>query len=212
MQQMSERSLKWSGVSALAGGLLACLLTPVMSVGYYRAYAVAGETPPFWLPAAQPVLSFLFAFADEKIAYAAYGKLFAIVYLLFLPGVWALHKLHENARSRFEKFGFVFLMLALSVAAIGVSLDYWGVKPGWTIELLGMLLLQIGATVYGAALLVLKVVPRLLGLLLGASLPLCVAAFMLIKQIPSAPTLPFAIASIAIGYFILRAAQNAGRV
>jgi hypothetical protein len=200
---MSKKLIKWAGLSAFVGGVLACGLTPLMSIGYYQAYPVAGERPPFWYPSVQPALNFLFNFADEKVVYATYGKLFALVYLLFLPGVWALHKLQEKTGSKLEKFSFVFLLIALIVAFIGVSLDYWGIKAGWTTELLGMLLLLIGSSFYGAAGLRLKIIPRLLALIYLAAIPLCVVAFLLVKQIPSAPTLPFALASIAAGAFVL---------
>jgi hypothetical protein len=201
---MSQELIKLGGIFAMAGGVLACILTPLISIGYYRAYAVSGETPPFWFSAVQPLSSFWFSFADIKIVYATYGKLFAVVYLLFLPGVWALHKLQEKAGLKLERTCFVFLMIALVVSFIGVSLDYWGIKPGWTIELLGMLLLQIAATMYGVASFRLKIITRPIAILLAAAIPLCVAAFLLFKQIPSAPTLPFAVASIAAGAFLLR--------
>ena len=67
-----------------------------------------------------------------------------------------------------------------------------------------MLLLQFAATVYGAASLRVKIIPRPVALLMAASIPLCVIAFLLVKQIPSAPTLPFALASLATGAFLLR--------
>lgn len=204
---MSEK-LKLCGFLALAGGALACLLTPVMSIGYYQAYAVPGEVPPFWFSAAQARLSFLFAFADEKSAYAAYGKLFAMVYLLFLPGVWALHRLQQKAGSRFERFGYYFLLTALIVSVIGVTLDYWEIKPGWSVELLGMLFLQIAATVYGIASFSLRIIPRRLSLLFTSAMLLCIASFMLFKQIPGAPTLPLAIVSIASGAFIIRLSET----
>lgn len=204
---MSEKLKLW-GISAFAGGALACLLTPIMSIGYYQAYAVAGEAPPFWFSTAQTSLGFLFAFADEKTAYATYGKLFAIVYLLFLPGVWSLHRLQQKAGSRLEKFAYFFLASALIVSFIGVTLDYWEIKPGWSVELLGMLLLQIAATVYGIASFSLKIIPRRLSLLLTAAVPLCVPAFMLVKQIPGAPTLPLAVVSIAAGVFIIRLSET----
>lgn len=201
---MTEK-LKLSGILAVTGGALACLLTPLMSMGYYMAYAVPGETPPFWLSAAKAPLSFLFSFAaDEKTAYATYGKMFALVYLFFLPGIWALHRLQRGKVSRFEKFSYVFLLAAVIVSFFGVSLDYWQIKQGWTLELLGMLMLQIAATIYGAASLRLKILPRALSILFTASIPLCFASFMLFKQIPSAPTFPFAVASIAAGVFVIR--------
>ena len=205
---MFKELIKGAGIAAIAGGVLACVLTPLMSIGYYQAYAVQSETPPFWFSAVQPLLSFLFSFADVKIVYTTYGKLFVGVYLLFLPGVWALHKLQEKAGSKFEKACFVFLMIALVVSFIGVSLDYWGIKSGWSLELLGMLLLQIAATMYGVASLRLKIIARPIAVLLAMAFPLCIAAFLLVKQIPSAPTLPFAIASIAIGAFVLSSGKR----
>lgn len=204
MKNMSQQTAKWGGVSGLAGGILACLLTPLMSIGYYRAYG-GHETPPFWMASVAPHFEFLFDLADERTVYAAFGKLFSVVYILFLPGVWALHRRQSKAASKLEKFGFGFLTLALLVSFVGVGFDYWGIRAGWTIELLGMLLLQLGATVYGAASLRLKIIPLFPALLLTAAIPLVIASFLLFKQIPSAPTLPFAVASLLTGVYIIRA-------
>jgi len=108
----------------------------------------------------------------------------------------------------FEKYSFIFLAAALIASFFGVSFDYWGIKQGWTIELLGMLLLQFAATLYGVALLRLKIVPISQAILLLGSIPFCIISFLLLKQIPSAPTLPFALASIALGLFILRKSKT----
>ena len=204
----TSKNLKWSGISAIMGGVLACLVAPLMSVGYYSSYAMPSETPPFWFSTAQPILGLFLSFADVKTAYTTYGKIFAVVYLLFLPGVFALHSMQERAKSRFEKYSFIFLAAALIASFFGVSFDYWGIKQGWTIELLGMLLLQFAATLYGVALLRLKIVPISQAILLLGSIPFCIISFLLLKQIPSAPTLPFALASIALGLFILRKSKT----
>jgi hypothetical protein len=195
--------MKWCGILTIVGGALACLLAPVMSVGYYQSYAIPAETPPFWFNAVKPFVSFLYSFADAKTAYEAYGKLFAVVYLLFLPGFFAIHSIQEKSKSRLERYSFIFLTIVLVVCFFGVSGDYWGIKQGWTLELLGMLLLQISATLYGIALVRLKTFPFSSVVLLLGSIPFCVISFMLLKQIPSAPTLPFALASIVFGLFIL---------
>ena len=125
---MSERLIKWAGISAVAGGMWALILTPLISAGYYRAYAVSGETAPFWFAAAQPLVNFLFVSEDAKIVYSAIGKPFAAVYPLFVTGVWALHKRQGKASrgggSKLERFGFIFLLTALAVSFAGVYLDY----------------------------------------------------------------------------------------
>lgn len=199
-----SKFIKLSGYSAILGGITGCLLTPLLSLGYYASYAIPSETPPFWISTVRPILSPLLDFADARDVYTNYGRIFPIVYLLVLPGVAALHSLQAKARSRFEKHSFVFLVIALVISFFGVTGDYWGIKAGWTLELLGMLLLQISATLYGAASLRLKIVPHFVSVLLTSSIPLCVISFWLFKQIPGAPTLPLAVASIAIGAFVLR--------
>jgi|GEM_PF-3832208 len=201
---MNVKFNKLSGYSAIFGGILGCLLVPLLSLGYYSSYAMPSETPPFWISTVRPFLSALLDFADAKDVYTSYGRIFPAVYLLILPGVLALHWLQSKAGSRFEKYSFIFLAVSLIISFFGVAGDYWGIKAGWTIELLGMLLLQISATLYGAASLRLKIVPQSIAVLLVLSIPLCFVSFWLFKQIPSAPTLPFAAASIAIGTFILR--------
>ncbi|MDQ4121051.1 MAG: hypothetical protein M3209_06360 [Acidobacteriota bacterium] len=199
---------KLSGYSAIFGGIAGCLLVPLLSLGYYSSYAMPSETSPFWISTVRPFLSALLDFADAIEVYTFYGRIFPIVYLLVLPGVFALHRLQAKNKSGFEKFSFVFLVFALTVSFFGVTFDYWGIKIGWTIELLGMLLLQISATIYGAASLRLKIIPRIISVLLMLSIPLCVISFLIFKQIPGAPTLPFAVASIAIGAFILAKSES----
>ena len=201
---MNRTDTKWLGIVALVGGLSAALMTPLMSMGYYRAYALQSEPPPFWMAAAAPLADRIFAGGDPKIIYSNFGRVFALVYLLLIAAVWGLHRLDPNRSSKFATVAYGSLLLDLAVSFVGTTLDYWNVGPGWTAELLGMLLLLISGTICGVHLLRSGIVPKALAAWLALSFPLCILSFMLIRQIPSAPTLPFAIASIAIGVVLIR--------
>ena len=201
---MNRTDIKWAGIVALAGGCIAVLMTPLMSMGYYRAYALQSEAPPFWMAAATPLADRIFAGGDPKVIYTNFGRVFAFVYLLMLAAVWGLRRLDPARSSRFGALAYGSLLLALTVSFVGTTLDYWNIGPGWSIELLGMLLLLITGTIAGVHLLRFEIVPKPVAVWLALSFPLCVLSFMLIRQIPSAPTLPFAIASVAIGVILTR--------
>ena len=206
---MNRINTTWAGVAAMAGGCAAVLMTPLMSMGYYRAYALQSEAPPFWLAAAAPLADRVFAGGDPKIIYANFGRVFAFVYLLMFAGVWGLRRFDPARSSRFGTIAYGSLLLALIVSFVGTTLDYWNVGPGWTLELLGMLSLLISCTICGAYLLRSGIVPEPVAVWLLLSFPLGILSFMLIRQIPSAPTLPFAVASIAIGAVLIRNGSTA---
>ncbi len=70
---------------------------------------------------------------------------------------------------------------------------------------LGLLLLLVGSTLYGVALLVARAVPAWAGWLLVAAGPGGVLLTVLwVGHIPSGPTLPFALAWIVLGYALWR--------
>jgi hypothetical protein len=196
---------KWisrAGLAAILGGAMAIILTAPFATAYFSAYP-GFDVPPFWLQSAKLTLHPLLAFASPVEAYNIYGRIFDLVYLLFLPAVFGLHQLHQGASSRIEKWGFAILVVGLLATFIGVAGDYWADGAGFPIELLGLLILNIGATLYGIALLRSKVVPSWCAWLLVACGPGVFIFFLLIGHIPSSPTFLFAITWLMVGYILL---------
>jgi len=183
--------ISWGGLAAILGGLMVIVLTAPFVTAYFYAYP-GNNVPPFWIHSLKPALGSLLTFASPEAVYDVYGRIFNIVYLLFLPAAFALHHLHQGASSRVEKWGFVILVVGLLVSFIGVAGDYWANGAGWGIELLGLLTLAIGATLYGVALLRSKVIPGWCAWLLVACGP-GTLVFIPLTAIPSLPTVLYAI-------------------
>jgi hypothetical protein len=194
--------LSWAGLATILGGLMAILLTAPLAIAYFTAYP-GYEVPPFWIHLLKPALGSLLTFAAPEVVYALYGRIFTLVYLLFLPAAFGLHQLHRGAGGRIEKFGFVLLVVALLATFVGVAGDYWADGAGFIIELVGLLLLAIGATLYGVALLRSKVIPSWCAWLLIFCGPGVFIVFPLIGHIPSGPTFLFAVAWLIVGYMLL---------
>jgi hypothetical protein len=194
--------ISWAGLAAMIGGLTAVLLTPPFASAYFTAYP-GYETPPFWVEPLRPALGNLLTFAAPRTVYNLYGRLFVLVYLLMLPAVFALHSLHRGANGRAEKWGFNLLVAGLLLPIAGVVGDYWAEGAGFLVEVLGLLILAIGATVYGVAALRIGLLPGKVAWPLALALPAVFLVMPLIRHIPSGPTFPLAIAWFITGAFLL---------
>ena len=186
---------------------MAVLLTPPFASAYFAAYPGA-DVPPFWLASVRPALDDLLTFAAPRTVYDLYGRVFVLVYLLMLPAVFALHSLHRGTNGRAEKWGFYLLVAGLLLAFLGVAGDFWANGAGFLVEVLGLLILAIGATVYGAAALRAGVLPGKVAWPLALALPAVFLVIPLIGHIPSGPTFPLAIVWVIIGAFLLLAGEK----
>jgi hypothetical protein len=201
---MSTRT-RWAGLSALLGGALAVLLTLPLGLAYDEAYALPGEDPPGWALAVKPLLGQLLTFDAPSTVYETYGRVFAMVYLLMLPGAVALHRLQRHAGIRFEFAGYVVLLAGLVLSGIGVAGDYWADGATFLVSVVGLLILFVGSLLYGIVTLRARILPRVcawLMILAGAGgLPFTVLAW---QHIPGGPTLLVACAFILVGYILWR--------
>lgn len=196
--------ISWAGLAAIFGGLIAIVLTAPFASAYFSAYPGFDVTPP-WVQAFKPALRPLLTFASPVEVYNVYGRVYDLVYLLFLPAAFGLHVLHQEANSRIEKWGFYLLVGGLVSTFIGVAGDYWLNGVTFFIELLGLLILSTGATLYGIAILRSKIIPGWCGWLLVCCLPGVFISMLLIGHIPSGPTFLFAVSWLTIGYILLGA-------
>lgn len=203
---------RWAGLSALLGGALAVLLTLPLGLAYDEAYALPGEDPPAWALAARPLLGQLLTFAAPSTVYETYGRVFAMAYLLMLPGAVALHGLQRRAGVRFEFAGYVVLVTGLALSGIGVAGDYWADGATFLVSVVGLLILFVGALLYGIVILRARILPRVcawLMILAGAGgLPFTVLVW---QHIPGGPTLLVACAFIGVGYVLWRGGGTVAR-
>ena len=195
--------ISWAGLAAMIGGLIAILLTPPFAIAGDTAYHIF-DVPPFWMHSLKPALTPLLTFAPPVAVYNTYGRMFDLVYLLFLPAMFGLHHLHQGVRGRIEKWGFAVVVIGLIAAFIGVAGDYWveGVVFYFS-EIFGLLLMPVGTTLYGVAILRSGVVPRWCGWLLVSCLPGTFVFSLLIPHIPSGQTFLFAVSWLMMGLVLL---------
>ncbi|MGH8611964.1 MAG: hypothetical protein ACREYF_07950 [Gammaproteobacteria bacterium] len=194
--------ISWAGLAAILGGLTAIVLTGPFTIAYFSAYP-SFDVPPFWIRSLKPALTPLLTFASPVAVYNVYGRIYDLVYLLFLPATFGLHHLQKGASGRVEKWGFGILVAGLLAALIGNAGDYWADGAGFFLTLLGLLTLSIGVTLYGVATLRSKVLPTWCSWLLIASGPGAFVFLLLIGHIPSGPTFLFAVSWLIIGYMLL---------
>jgi hypothetical protein len=199
--------LRLSGLSAMAGGVLAIVLTIPFSAAYARAYP-GFDVPPFWLPAVQPLLRPLLTFDSSVAVYNLYGRMFEFVYLLILPAVISLRVMQRNAPGANAPWSFGILVTGLIVSFLGVAGDYWADGAGWGIELVGLLVLLIGATLFGVTALRAAYIPPWSAWLLILAGPGAIGATWLIGHIPSGPTFLFAVSWVIIGYLLWKQDVN----
>lgn len=184
------------------GGLIAVVLTVPFASAYFIAYSVDGEAPPGWLHSLEPGLGSLLTFAAPETVYTLYGKVFNLVYLLILPAVFGLHHLHRGTNSPREMRAFRVLVGGLIATCIGVAGDYWADGMGFPIEVLGLLAVIAGTTLYGVATLRAGVLPPWSSWLLVAGGPGAFVGMALFGHIPSGPTLLFAASWLAVGVLL----------
>ncbi|HZJ05309.1 MAG TPA: hypothetical protein VFD59_07550 [Nocardioidaceae bacterium] len=194
--------ISWAGLAAVVGGLSAVVLTAPFASAYFLAYP-GYDAVPFWVPSLEDPLQPLLTFASPIELYELYGRIFNFVYLLFLPAAFGLRHLHRGPGSRIARRGFALLVGGLIATFIGVAGDYWANGIGFPIEVLGLLTLAVGVTVYGVALLPSGVVPRWCAWLLVSCGPGAIVFSLLIGHIPSGPTFPFALAWLMVGLMLL---------
>ncbi len=207
MVALAAQYIRWSGLVAMVGGMLAVILTLPFAAAYFRAYP-GFDVPPLWLPLVRSSFDPLLTFASPVVVYNTYGRIFNVVYLLMLPGVVSLHALQQVASNRFERWAIGVLVTGLVMSFIGVAGDYWADGLGWGIELLGLLVLLIGTTLFGIASVRVKRIPTWSAWLLIIAGPGAILATWLIGHIPSGPTFLFACSWIVLGYILWQQEHN----
>lgn len=187
----------------MVGGVIGVVLTLPFAAAYQRAYP-GFDLPPFWLSALQSRFAPLLTFASPGRVYTTYGRIFEFVYLLILPGVVGLHSIQREAGDRFERWAVRVLVVGLVTSFVGVAGDYWANGMGWGIELLGLLVLLVGTTLFGIASVRAKQIPTWSARLLIIAGPGAIVATWLIGHIPSGPTFLFACSWVVLGYILSR--------
>jgi hypothetical protein len=214
---MSASLVRWGAVAAFLGGMIGIVLTPFATFAGWLS-APDQTTPPaypgmLWAQLIEPLVTPFLGFGTYEAVYATYGRIFFLVYLLFLIGLGSLHAQVGERIGRSGKRGFKFAFIGLAMNLIGNAGDYWlGEKvlgqPLWGISftigtLLGTLVYIVGSVILGRAILRTRVLPRWSGwtLIVAPTLGI-VLGLLVVIHLPSALVLPVGIGWILTGYAI----------
>ena len=199
----------------MLGGVLGIVLTPLATFAGWLA-APGQTTPPQypgmpWAQLIRPLVTPFLGFATYEEVYATYGKVFFLVYLLFLIGMVGLRARVGEHIGRSGKLAFRLAFVGLAMNLAGNVGDYWlGEKvlgqPMWGISftigtLVGTLVYMVGSVMLGRAILRTTVLPRWAGwaLIVAPTLGIVLGLFVVI-HLPSALVLPVGLGWIMIGY------------
>jgi hypothetical protein len=169
----SPDRVRLTGLAAMVGGALGVLVAPLYSLAYF-----AGDEAPLdaesawvraWAEPARDLLGPLLTFASPDDVYLTYGKLFLFVWMSLLAGLVGLHARHAGRGGRLERWGFRASSFGLLLMVIGAFGAYWlGLVEASFVAFLvpGLLLVTLGATLFGLGTLRAGVAPRIGALLL----------------------------------------------
>lgn len=141
-----------------------------------------------WAEPATDLLQPLLGWADADIVYITYGKIWFPVYLAFTLCAFVVYRRRQP--TGIEKGAWWLSIAAYAMASLAVFLDYWtqwtgdyngaGIEGalfmlGWYVTVPGLLLLVLGSSLLGIALLVKRFRPVLPAILLALTFPIAVA-------------------------------------
>lgn len=215
---LSRVRIRHCGLTAMIGGALAIAAAPFITSAYSLTEDGAGTDPP-WEPALSDSRSPLFTFASPEAVYATYGKLYFIVFLGFLLGLIGLHARRRNHCGRLEKWSFRLAFMGVALNLVGNVPDYWA-GEGTVFEdvgfvagtALGLLVLTIGCSLLGFALLRAHAGSRLGAWLLVLALPgVLLVGLLGFGNIPSGPALWYGFVWVVLGYSLWSVENGVGR-
>jgi hypothetical protein len=137
----------------------------------------------FWSDPARSALRPLLDWGDPDLVYVTYGKIWLPVFVAFTLCAFVVH--HRRDPAGFEKWAWRITLTGYVWACVGVFGDYWTQWTGtpnalldisFVLGLPALLLVLIGSTLLGIALLRNRFTPRLPAWLLTITLP---AAFVI---------------------------------
>jgi len=196
-----------SKLIAQLASILALLISPLFSIAYFRAYGNSfGEITPDWLLAIGRALPKLLDFAQSRDVYQTYGRIFSIILLLTIPRLIFLINLMGNS-SGISRWGARILSTGVIISGVGISAEYW-LNPnswwsntGFGLEILGALLLWLGAITFGIATFRSEKKNRFIGIALIAIAPLGIIGMFTLGHIPSGPVFGYFAILLILGRF-----------
>lgn len=208
-----EGHIRWGGLAAMLGGVLAIILTPFATFAGWMAGPAHTYPEMQWARLIEPLVTPFLGFGTPGEVYATYGKIFFLIYLLFLIGLLGLHARLAGRAGRSERRGFRVALIGLVMNLIGNIGDYWLGKeilhqPLWGMTftigtMLGTLVYVIGSVLLGISILRTSVLPRWSGwvLIIAPTLGIVLGLWQ-VKHLPSALVLPVGLGWMLLGFVL----------
>lgn len=200
-----DRRIRLYGFLALLGALSAILVSTPFSLAYFRAYGNSvGEQTPVWLAAFGSAYPSLLDFTGRIQVYQFYGRIYTLMIPLTLPGLFYL-KSQIGTSSRLSHWGWRIFYSGVFLVGLGIFGEYccdqngFWISIGFFLDMLGTLVLGIGAIVYGIAVLREDLVPHWVGRLLIAITPVSILGSVLLQHIPSGSLFGYLIFWLVLG-------------
>jgi hypothetical protein len=211
---MSNELRRWSALAAVAGGIVGLLYWPLHSLAYFATEDGRDSEgvlrPTEWL---QKPLDPLLDWSSPDTVYVTYGTIVVIPAVGFLLGLLAVHETRPEATAALERWGFRIAVAGNVVAILGTVVEYWlqQVDVGFAISAPGLVILLVGSTLFGIALVRAHDAPRAGAWLLALSIPLVLACTILIGHL-SAGLIPLDLAWISLGWWAWSVAHESESV
>jgi hypothetical protein len=164
-----------------------------------------------------PILTYLWAAYSDVYGY--FGRTYFLVYLGCIAGMAGFYVVRKENLGQHgapqpdpEKIVFGMTFVGLVMGLVGNVLEYWGGTPGeeftivqmqgFSIEMLGLLLVLLGSVVFGLTYRRANVLPTMVVWLLIAAGPGGIL-FSILLHAPSGTMLLFCCAWVVVGYLLL---------
>ena len=151
----SPDQVRWAGLTAMVGGALGVLVSPLYSLAYFASSDGAGDAESTWVQAwaepARDLLGPLLTFASPDVVRFTYGKLFLFIWMGVLAGLVGLHARHAGQGGRLERWGFRTSFVGLVFLIIGAFGAIWLMIEVFFVAFIvpGLLLLVLGSPIFG---------------------------------------------------------------
>lgn len=194
------------GFLALLAAIIALLVSTPFALAYFRAYGNSvGEVTPRWLLTFGSAFPSLMDFAGRIQVYQTYGRINILLIPLTLPAFLKL-KVQIGTTTRLSFWAWRIFFGGLLFMSLGIFGDYccsmngFWVSMGFFLEMLGSLVLWVGAIIYGIASLREGGIPKWIGSLMIGITPMGIIGLVVLAHIPSGPLLGYFLFWLIFGF------------
>lgn len=160
--------VRWTGIAAMAAGILGVAFAPLYSLAYFASTDGAADATSSavqaWTEPARDLLGPLLTFAAPDVVRLTYFKLFLFITAGILAGVVGLHARQASHGGRLERWGFRVSFVGLLMLSIGALSAYWPALMEVAFAALivpGLVLVVLGSPIFGVGTWRAGVAPRI---------------------------------------------------